>query len=189
MSRACRIPEELRGGAFTVAEAEAAGLSRRQLQGSAWRRLCQGWYRWAGCELTDEVRLTPVARGLPGRIRLRRGCRRARARTGRTAPGATRGDRAGTRRRLTAGRGGGPASQPGSRRNRVATRVPRHGRTPHLLRRGRPSCADRGGGRVGSGARRPSDRASGTRGIRRRPRRRQRDTPGSACRRPRGAAQ
>lgn len=65
MSRACRIPEELRRGAFTVAEAEAAGLSRRQLQGSAWRRLCQGWYRWVGCQLTDEVRLTPVARGLP----------------------------------------------------------------------------------------------------------------------------
>ena len=57
--------EVLRRGAFTVAEAEAAGLSRRQLQGSAWQRICQGWYRWAGCELTDHVRFTPIARGLP----------------------------------------------------------------------------------------------------------------------------
>lgn len=48
-----------------MAEAEAAGLSRRQLQGSAWRRICQGWYRWVGCELTDQVRFTPIARGLP----------------------------------------------------------------------------------------------------------------------------
>ena len=65
MPKACTVPEKLRRGAFTVAEAEAAGLSRRQLQGSAWRRVCQGWYRWAGCELTDKVRFTPIARGLP----------------------------------------------------------------------------------------------------------------------------
>lgn len=65
MAKACMVPQVLRRGAFSVAEAEAAGLSRRQLQGSAWRRVCHGWYRWVGCELTDQVRFTPIARGLP----------------------------------------------------------------------------------------------------------------------------
>lgn len=65
MAKHCFVPEALRNGPFTVAEAEAAGISRGRLRGSAWRRLCQGWYCWAGQPLTETARLIPVARGLP----------------------------------------------------------------------------------------------------------------------------
>ncbi len=65
MPKRCRVPERLRRGVFSVAEAEALGVSRRQLQGSAWARVCQGWYRWEGCEPTDAIRLTPIVRRLP----------------------------------------------------------------------------------------------------------------------------
>ena len=65
MARACRVPEELRSGPFTIAEAGAAGISKGQLRGSAWRRLCQGWYCWRGYAATDTTNLIPIARGLP----------------------------------------------------------------------------------------------------------------------------
>lgn len=65
MARRCFVPQELRGGPFTIAEAHAVGVSKGQLRGSAWRRVCQGWYCWAGYPLSETARLIPIARGLP----------------------------------------------------------------------------------------------------------------------------
>lgn len=65
MAKRCVVPEALKHGPFTVAEAVQFGISPRQLRGSAWRRLYYGWYYWAGCELTEPMRLIPIARGLP----------------------------------------------------------------------------------------------------------------------------
>lgn len=65
VARACFVPQALREGPFTIAEAEAAGVSKGQLRGTAWRRVCPGWYCWAGYPLTETARLIPIARGLP----------------------------------------------------------------------------------------------------------------------------
>lgn len=65
VARPCFVPLALREGPFTIAEAEAAGVSRGQLRGSAWRRVCPGWYCWTGYRLTETARLIPIARGLP----------------------------------------------------------------------------------------------------------------------------
>jgi very-short-patch-repair endonuclease len=43
-----RIPLELKLGPFSLAEAQAAGISRTALQGRAWRRVTRGIYCWAG---------------------------------------------------------------------------------------------------------------------------------------------
>lgn len=65
MARPCFVPEALREGPFTIAEAAAAGISKGQLRGSAWRRVCTGWYCWVRYPLTETARLIPIARGLP----------------------------------------------------------------------------------------------------------------------------
>lgn len=65
MARHCTVPETLTHGPFTLQEALAAGLTRSQLRGSAWRRISFNWYRWAGCVLTEEMVLTTIHRGLP----------------------------------------------------------------------------------------------------------------------------
>lgn len=65
MARRCLVPQALRAGPFTIAEAEAAGVSKGRLRGSAWRRVCPGWYCWAGYPLSETARLIPIARGLP----------------------------------------------------------------------------------------------------------------------------
>ena len=65
MARHCAIPDELTYGPFTLQDALAAGLTRRQLRGSAWRRISFNWYRWAGCPLSEEMVLMTVHRGLP----------------------------------------------------------------------------------------------------------------------------
>lgn len=65
MARHCAVPEPLTHGPFTLQEALAAGLTRRQLRGSAWRRVSFNWYRWARCPLSEEMVLTTVHRGLP----------------------------------------------------------------------------------------------------------------------------
>jgi len=54
MSRAPLVPLELTCGPFTVGDALRNGLTRRQLQGRAWRRLATGLYIWSG--LADEPR-------------------------------------------------------------------------------------------------------------------------------------
>ena len=54
MSRPPLIPDQLTHGPFTVVQALAAGLSRRQLQGASWKRLSTGHYIWA--QLPDDPR-------------------------------------------------------------------------------------------------------------------------------------
>lgn len=65
MARRCFVPQALRDGPFTIAEAQAAGVSKGQLRGSAWRRVCTGWYCWAGYPFTETTTLIPIARRLP----------------------------------------------------------------------------------------------------------------------------
>lgn len=65
MSRYCFVPEELKNQPFTLEQARAYGLSRDHLRGTQWRRISRGWYRWAGCELTEELRLETVRRMVP----------------------------------------------------------------------------------------------------------------------------
>lgn len=65
MARHCYVPEELKSGVFTVAQARQAGVTRDQLRGSAWRRVAYGWYRWVGCPGSDGLRLATIANGMP----------------------------------------------------------------------------------------------------------------------------
>jgi len=50
MARKPRIPMELQQRPFSLAEARAAGLTWRSLQGKAWRRLGAGLYCWNGLD-------------------------------------------------------------------------------------------------------------------------------------------
>jgi hypothetical protein len=50
MARTPRIPLELKDRPFTLAEARAAGLTWRSLQGKAWRRLGARLYCWSGMD-------------------------------------------------------------------------------------------------------------------------------------------
>ena len=50
MARTPRIPMELKERPFSLAEARAAGLTWRSLQGKAWRRLGAGLYCWSGMD-------------------------------------------------------------------------------------------------------------------------------------------
>lgn len=67
MPRDAHVPESLRHGPFTLAQARAAGVTPDQLRGRSWSRVAQGWYRWAGSPLGDERdRLATIAASLPG---------------------------------------------------------------------------------------------------------------------------
>jgi very-short-patch-repair endonuclease len=59
------VPEQLRGRPFTLAQAEAAGLSRRALQSAPWRHLFRGVWVHCSVELTREVRFEAVRLVLP----------------------------------------------------------------------------------------------------------------------------
>lgn len=59
------VPDHLRSGPFTIAQALAAGVSPEQLRGKAWRRLSRGWYCWAGVDPGTDARLTIIAEALP----------------------------------------------------------------------------------------------------------------------------
>lgn len=48
MAPRASIPATLKGQPFTVAEAQAAGLSATALRGKSWRRVARGLYSWAG---------------------------------------------------------------------------------------------------------------------------------------------
>jgi hypothetical protein len=61
------VPEEPTHGPFTLADAERAGLSRRQLQGKAWRRLATGRYIWATLPNDPVHLLQAIHPGLPSR--------------------------------------------------------------------------------------------------------------------------
>lgn len=65
MARHVAVPAELTGGPFTVADAERAGLTRRQLEGSSWRRLGAGLYVWARLPDTPVLLLAAIHRRLP----------------------------------------------------------------------------------------------------------------------------
>ncbi|MBO0745927.1 MAG: DUF559 domain-containing protein [Candidatus Dormibacteraeota bacterium] len=65
MARDGYVPDELKWGSFTVAEARALGVSRRQLQGGAWRRVFHGRYRWVGTEGGEDLTLRAIASGMP----------------------------------------------------------------------------------------------------------------------------
>lgn len=59
------MPAVLRSGAFTLAEASCAGVTRGQLRGAGYRRLGSGLYCWAGLTETPLLALDAVARRLP----------------------------------------------------------------------------------------------------------------------------
>ena len=60
-----RVPPALRTRPFTVAEARGARVTRRQLRGTAYRRLGAGIYHWVGVKETPLLMLAGVARRLP----------------------------------------------------------------------------------------------------------------------------
>lgn len=65
MARRPAVPPQLTRGAFTVAEAERAGLTRRQLEGRSWRRLGAGLYAWAELPDSPGLVLAAISRRLP----------------------------------------------------------------------------------------------------------------------------
>ena len=65
MSRRAWAPPELRNGPFTVADANANGVSREQLRSLAYCRIGAGLYRWVGLKEGPHLRLSAVARRLP----------------------------------------------------------------------------------------------------------------------------
>ena len=67
MGRRPRVPPELTKAPFTLAEARSAGLSRRALQGQAWRRLGSGFYCWTGLRDDTWRLLAAWQRRLPPR--------------------------------------------------------------------------------------------------------------------------
>lgn len=65
MARRPTVPELLRRGPFTVADAREAGLERWHLQGASWRRLHRGTYIWSDVPETTTARLEAAWRRLP----------------------------------------------------------------------------------------------------------------------------
>lgn len=59
------VPDDLKTIPFTVEQARACGLTHKQLQSASWRRISRGWYRWAGCAMSDDLRLAAVLRMVP----------------------------------------------------------------------------------------------------------------------------
>ena len=53
MPRHCQVPEDLKNQPFTLDQARAYGLTRDHLRGREWKRISRGWYRWAGCGLSE----------------------------------------------------------------------------------------------------------------------------------------
>jgi hypothetical protein len=65
VGRQPRIPPALTRGPFTSVEAQRAGLTRRQLAGSNWRRVSFGQYAWAGLRDSPDLILASVYNRLP----------------------------------------------------------------------------------------------------------------------------
>ena len=59
------VPFALTRGPFTVEEARRAGLTERQLQSSAWKRLGHGLYVWSRIQIDPQVKLQAAWRRLP----------------------------------------------------------------------------------------------------------------------------
>ena len=64
MTAFAAVPNRLKGGPITVAEALAEGINWRQLQGNRWRRVGPGQYAWTGLRDSPLLRLTAVFRRL-----------------------------------------------------------------------------------------------------------------------------
>lgn len=65
MPRRVVVPDQLKDGPFTLALARANGVSRRSLQGCAYRRLAQGIYVFAGVELDRAAWIAAASLALP----------------------------------------------------------------------------------------------------------------------------
>jgi hypothetical protein len=65
MPRRPSVPEGLRTGPFTRAEALAAGLTARQLDSACWRRLFRDVYVWRGLPDGRELRIAALALAVP----------------------------------------------------------------------------------------------------------------------------
>ncbi len=65
MPQKISVPDALRIGPFTYADAVGVGVTRGQLRGASYRRLGSGLYRWVGLEESPLLTLTAVARRLP----------------------------------------------------------------------------------------------------------------------------
>ncbi len=59
------IPDELKSGTISVAEARSFGVSRDMLRGPAWRRVGWGRYRWAAQAMDEDVKLAALLTTLP----------------------------------------------------------------------------------------------------------------------------
>jgi very-short-patch-repair endonuclease len=59
------VPAQLTRRPFTVAEAERAGLSRRQLRGKSWKRVGIGLYAWIGLATDPVLELAAILCRLP----------------------------------------------------------------------------------------------------------------------------
>ena len=59
------MPDALKAGPFSIAEARHEGVTRGGLRGAGYRRLGAGLYRWAGLNESPQLMLAAVARRLP----------------------------------------------------------------------------------------------------------------------------
>jgi len=59
------VPPELTSGPFTLVEAQSAGLTWKQVQGTSWRRLGGGLYVWRGLGESPALMLAAIRRRLP----------------------------------------------------------------------------------------------------------------------------
>lgn len=59
------IPDELKNGTISIAEAQSFGVSRDVLRGPAWRRVGWGRYRWAAQVVDEDVTLALLLTSLP----------------------------------------------------------------------------------------------------------------------------
>ena len=59
------IPDELKSGTISIAEAQSLGVSRDVLRGPGWRRVGWGRYRWAGQGMDEDVTLAVLLTTLP----------------------------------------------------------------------------------------------------------------------------
>lgn len=60
-----RVPDELKSGTVSIADARALGVSRDVLRGPAWRHVGWGRYRWAAQTPDEDVALAILLTSLP----------------------------------------------------------------------------------------------------------------------------
>ncbi len=60
-----RVPDELLSGTFTLGEARALGVGRRELRTPRWRHVAYNRYRWAPLEIDEYLPLTILLSSLP----------------------------------------------------------------------------------------------------------------------------